>query len=186
MPSSILYLDPIKPRAASVMTTAELAEWCGLGKNSIPRLIDFFGIRELSRSAKNHKFSTYEVMRKVLGVTPDNADDMAMLLYPLQKSAWVSEQTGLSVSGINAAICEKRLQMPSPVELTRTNPTQAAARSRRWIPAQIDAYLKNDPIPFVTALTPCLDPKPQQETTSRNAFAAIFSDNAKVSRQSQL
>ena len=186
MTAFIACLTPIILRTSAVMTTAELAAWAQLGKNSVPRLTAGFGIRELSGSAKNHRYSVHEVMRKVLGVTAGHSEDLEPLLYPLQKSTWVSAYTGLSVSAINAAICEKRLTLPAPIELTHTDHGQAAARGRRWVPVQIDAYLRNEPIPFMPAMTSGPAPKTASQTISRNVFVAICSDNAKVSRQCHL
>jgi hypothetical protein len=179
-------LAPLELRTPAVMTTAELASWAQIGKNTVPRLVNFFGLRELSGSAKNHRFAVHDVMKKVLGVTLRGPDDLEVLLYPLQKSRWVSEYTGLSVSAINAAICENRLMLPAPIELTRTANGQAAPRSRRWIPAQIEAYLRNDPIPFMPETTPLSHTKTASKPTSRNVFAAICSDNTEVSRQCHL
>lgn len=186
MTAFIASLTPIVLRTSAVMSTAELAAWAQIGKNSVPRLTIGFGIRELSGSAKNHRYSVHEVMRKILGVTARNAEDLEALLYPLQKSTWVSEYTGLSVSAINASICEKRLTLPAPVELTQTGHGQAAARGRRWIPAQIDAYLRNDPIPFMPVMASVQATQTAPKTASRNVFAAMCSDNAKVSRQCHL
>ncbi|WP_417277505.1 hypothetical protein [Celeribacter sp.] len=186
MTAFIASLNPIVLRTSSVMSTGELAAWAQLGKNSIPRLIEGFGIRELSGSAKNHRYSVHDVMRQILGVTVRHAEDLEPLLYPLQKSTWVAAYTGLSVSAINAAICEKRLTLPAPIELTHTDHRQAAARGRRWVPAQIDAYLRNEPIPFIPTITTGPAPKTASQPISRNVFAAICSDNAKVSRQCHL
>ena len=186
MTAFIASLTPIMLRTSAVMTTAELAAWAQLGKNSVPRLTASFGIRELSGSAKNHRYSVHEVMRKVLGVTAGHSEDLEPLLYPLQKSTWVSEYTGLSVSAINAAICENRLILPAPVELTTTGHGQAAARGRRWVPAQIDAYLRNEPNPFMPAMASGPANQTASQTASRNAVSAICSNNAKVSRQCHL
>lgn len=186
MTAFIASLTPIALRTSAVMSTAELAAWAQIGKNSVPRLTAGFDIRELSGHAKNHRYSVHDVMQKILGVAVRNAESMETLLYPLQKSTWVSEYTGLSVSAINAAICEERLTLPAPVELTQTGHGQAAARGRRWIPAQIDAYLRNDTIPFIPAIAAVPATNTASKTASRNVFAAICSDNAEVSRQCHL
>lgn len=184
MPTLVAYtppLDPIELRFPVVMTTAELAAWCQIGKNNVPHIVSYFGLNELSGAAKNHRFSVHEVMRKIIGVTPLGDAEIKALLYPLQKATWVSERTGLGVSSINAAICENRLLLPAPIEVSRTRPGRISARGRRWIPAQIEAYIRCDPIPFRAEQTPRPAPKPRSKPTFRNAFEAICSDNAEVS-----
>jgi len=184
MPTLVAYtppLDPIELRFPIVMTTAELAAWCQVGKNTVPYIISYFGLKELSGAAKNHRFGVHEIMRKIIGVTPFGDAEIKALLYPLQKAPWVSERTGLSVSSINAAICENRLLLPAPIEVTSTQTGRTAARGRRWLPAQIEAYIRSDPIPFQAKRAPRPDPKSRSKPTFRNAFEAICSDNAEVS-----
>ena len=135
---------PITLRTPGVMTTAELAAWLQIGKNSVPQLAARFGIREITGNAKNHRFPVHNVLRKILGVTPQTPEDLQSLLVPLQKVSWVSLMTGLSVSAISANVCEKRGAPPAPIELTVTGQDQAPARGRRWIPAQIEAHLRGD------------------------------------------
>lgn len=174
-------LDPVELRFPVVMTSAELAAWCQVGKNTVPHIITHYGLKELSGAAKNHRFAVHEVMRKIIGVTPHGDAEVKVLLYPLQKAPWVSERTGLGVSSINAAICENRLLLPAPIEVTPTQPGRTAARGRRWIPAQIEAYIRCDPIPFQTERAPRPASKSRSKPTFRNAFEAICSDNAEVS-----
>lgn len=179
-------LSPVTLRFPAVMTTAELAAWAQVGKNAVPQLAARFGIREITGHAKNHRFAIHDVLRKIIGVSPRNADDLDALLQPLQKATWVSGNVGLSVSALNAAICEKRLLLPAPIELTRTGHGQAPARGRRWIPSQIAAYLRGDPIPFLHDAGQLPAPKKPAEPTLGNVFAAICADNAGTSRQCQL
>lgn len=174
-------LDPIELRFPVVMTTAELAAWCQIGKNTVPHIITHFGLKELSGAAKNHRFGLHEVMHKIIGVTPLGHAEIKALLYPLQKATWVSQRSGLSVSSINAAVCENRLLMPAPIEVTPTQPGRTAARGRRWLPAQIEAYIRCDPIPFQAEQAPRPASKSQQNPTFGNAFEAICSDNAAAS-----
>ncbi|MEQ5829450.1 hypothetical protein J3456_19080 [Sulfitobacter sp. NFXS29] len=174
-------LDPIELRFPVVMTNAEMAAWCQVGKNTVPHIVRYFGLNELSGAAKNHRFGLHEVMGKIINVTPPDDAEIKVLLYPLQKVTWVSERTGLSVSSINAAVCENRLLLPAPIEVTPTQPGRTAARGRRWVPAQIEAYIRNDPIPFQVAPEPRPVPKSRSKPTFRNAFEAICSDNAEVS-----
>jgi len=174
-------LDPIELRFPVVMTSAELSAWCQIGKNTVPHIVSYFGLNELSGAAKNHRFGVHEVMRKIIGVTPLGDAEIKAFLYPLQKATWVSERTGLGVSSINAAICENRLLLPAPIEVTPTQPGRTAARGRRWVPAQIEAYIRNDPIPFQTERVPRPASKSRLKPTFRNAFEAICSDNAAAS-----
>lgn len=182
---SLPFPTPLK--TPGVMTAAELAAWAQVGKNSVLLLVTRFGIRELTGNAKNHRFPVHDIFRKILGVTLMTPEEMEILLTPLQKVSWVSQMTGLSVSAISASVCEKRGALPSPVELTVTGPGQAPARGRRWIPAQTEAHLRGDPIPFLVSkislrtTTPKRVPQP-----ARNVFAAICGPNAEVSRQLQL
>ena len=178
----MISLPPqVELKTPGVMSATELATWAQVGKNMVPKLSNRFGIRELTGNAKNHRFSVHEVFRKVLGVTPQTPDDLERLLVPLQKALWVSRMTGLSVSTISAGACEKRGAIPLPVELTVTGKDQAAARGRRWIPAQIEAHLQGDPIPFLAPQTPS---KRVQKPVC-NVFTAICGANAEVSRQCQ-
>jgi len=41
-------------KTPGVMSTAELAAWAQVGKNTVPRLVTRFGIREVTGNAKNH------------------------------------------------------------------------------------------------------------------------------------
>jgi hypothetical protein len=179
----MISLPPqVELKTPGVMSAKELAAWAQVGKNMVPILAHRFGFRELTGHAKYHRFSVHDVLRKILGVRPQTPDDLERLLIPLQKASWVSRMTGLSVSAISAGACEKRGAIPLPVELTVTGKDQAAARGRRWIPAQIEAHLRGDPIPFLAPQTP---PKRVQEPAC-NVFAAICGANAEVSRQLQL
>jgi hypothetical protein len=174
-------------RTPGIMTTGELATWAQIGKNAVPMLVGRFGIRELTGNAKNRRYPARSVLRAVLGVSPATQEDMERLLIPLQKATWVAQVTGLSVSTISAAVCDKRGALPSPVELTATGPDQAPARCRRWIPAQIEAHLQGGPIPFLAAQTsPRKTPSKRAPDPADNVFAAICGSNAGVSRQLQL
>lgn len=169
------------------MTTAELAAWAQVGKNAVPQLVDRFGVRELTGNAKNHRFAVQELLRKIIGVTAASQEDLAMLLMPLQKAAWVAQITGLSTSAISAGVCENRSPLPAPVELTATGPDQAPARGRRWLPVQVEAYLRGDPIPFLAPRLPLpKHPDTRAQEPARNVFAAICADSARSSRQVQL
>lgn len=174
-------------RTPGVLSTAELAAWAQAGKNAVPQLVGRFGIRELTGNAKHHRFSVYDVLRKVLEVSPQTPEDLERLLIPLQKASWVSQMTGLSVSAISASACEKRGALPLPIELTVTGPNKAPARGRRWIPAQIEAHLRGDPIPFLPSPEPARKaPSECNPNPPRNVFAVICGSNAQVSRQLQL
>lgn len=178
---------PLALRSPAVMTTAELAAWCRIGKNAVPRLVTRFGIREISGNAKNHRYPLHSVLRAILGVTPRSPEDLESLLIPLQKASWVSQMTGLSISSISADVCQDRGALPRPVELTATGPGQAPARGRRWIPAQIAAHLRGDTIPFLAPQAPLQGaPETRPQAAAGNVFAAICSDNAEVSRQCRL
>lgn len=178
---------PITLRTPGVMTTGEFAAWAQVGKNAVPHLMTRFGIREITGNAKNHRYPVHDVLRKILGFTPRSMEDLESLLVPLQKVSWVSQMTGLSVSAISAGACEKRGALPSPLELNATGPDQAPARGRRWIPSQIAAHLRGDPIPFLASQPPARKaPSKPVPTSARNVFAAICGSNAEVSRQLRL
>lgn len=179
--------SPFSLKTPGVMSTSELAGWAQVGKNMVPQLVGRFGIRELTGNAKNHRFPVHDVLRKVLGVTPETPEDLERLLTPLQKVSWVSQITGMSVSAISASACEKRGPLPYPVQLSVTGQDQAPARGRRWVPAQIEAHLRGDPIPFLASRT-WLPPAPCKHfpPSARNVFAEICGSNAEVSRQLQL
>jgi len=175
-------LEPIILRTPTVMTTAELAAWGQVGKNSLPQLVSRFGIRELTGNAKSHRFGVHDVLRKIIGISPTTSEEMVQLLIPLQKASWVSQVTGLSTSAISARICENRSLLPAPVELTATGPDQAPARGRRWLAVQIEAYLRGDPIPFLAPQKPHPERSlNRDQEPARNVFAAICADNARSS-----
>ena len=178
-----MHLEPIKLKRAGVMSTAELAAWAQIGKNNVQPIIRRFQIREITGNRKYHRFPIHDVLKKILGVTPRTTEDLERLLIPLQKAKWVSEMTGLSVSAISASVCEKRGVLPSPIELTISGRDRAPARSRRWIPAQIEAHLRGDPIPSFASQKP-IQKAPSESVTDPacNVFAAICGSNAKVSR----
>lgn len=178
--------SPSPLKTPGVMSTAELAAWAQIGRNTVPQLVRRFGIRELTGNAKNHRFPVHDVLRKVLGVNPQTPEDLERLLIPLQKVSWVSQMTGMSVSAISASVCEKRGSLPSPIQLSVTGKDQAPARGRRWVPAQIEAHLRDDPIPFLAPQNQArkapvkLAPEP-----ACNVFAAICGANAGDARQLQ-
>lgn len=151
--TALWIIPPINLRTPGVMTATELAAWAKVGKNTVPRLVQHFGLRAVTGHAKNRRYSVLEITRKLLEVTPESPDDLDLLLAPLQKASWVSAVTGLSVSAINAAVCEKRGDLP----------------------AQIEAHLRGDPIPFL----PCAAPV-KIVTTPRpsNVFEQIVASNA--------
>ncbi|WP_372921561.1 hypothetical protein [Roseovarius sp.] len=181
LPGSISLKTP------GVMSTAELAKWAQVGKNTVPRLVARFGLREITQFSKNHRFPVHDVLRKVLGVTPETPEDLERLLTPLQKVSWVSQTTGMSVSAISASVCEKRGPLPYPVQLSVTGQDQAPARGRRWVPAQVEAHLRGDPIPFLASQTSLPKaPSKHAPPSARNVFAEICGSNAEVSRQLQL
>lgn len=179
--------SPSPLRTPGVMSTAELAAWAQVGRNTVPQLVGRFDIRELTGNAKHRRFPVHDVLRKIFGVTPGSPEDLERLLIPLQKVSWVSEMTGLSVSAISASVCEKRGSLPSPIELTVTGQDQAPARGRRWIPAQIEAHLRGDPIPFLAPRTPDRKALPKRvQEPACNVFAAICGANAGEALQLQL
>jgi len=178
--------SPTPLRTSTVMTTAELASWAQVGKNAVPRLVSQFGIREITGNTKNHRFAVHEIMRKIIGVAPKTAEDLQCLLVPLQKATWVARVTGLSVSAINAAACEKRNGFPLPIELSVTMADQAAARGRRWIPSQIEAHLRGEPIPFIMLKAPQKSAQRRASDLQSDAFAAMCAADAELSRQCQL
>lgn len=184
----MISLPPqVELKTPGVMSAKELAAWAQVGKNMVPILAHRFGFRELTGHAKYHRFSVHDVLRKILGVSPQTPDDLERLLIPLQKATWVSRMTGLSVSAISAGACEKRGALPSPIELTVTGQDQAPARGRRWIPAQIEAHLRGDPVPFLASqIAAQKTPRKRAPASARNVFAAICGSNAEVSRQLQL
>lgn len=170
-------------RTPGILTTAELAAWAQIGKNSVPQLVTRFRIREITGNAKNHRFPLHDVLRKILGVSPQTPEDLDRLLIPLQKASWVAQMIGLSVSTISASVCEEKGVLPSPVELTVTGSDRAPARGRRWIPAQIEAHLRGDLIPFLAPQTTTRKAPPKRTPApARNVFEAICNSNAEVSR----
>lgn len=146
-------------------------------------MVGRFGIREVTGNSKNHRFPLHDVFKKIVGVSPQTSEDLERLLMPLQKASWVAQMTGMSVSSINAGVCEKRGVLPPPVELTETEAGQAPARGRRWIPAQIEAHLRGDPIPFLACRTAApKTPSKRVANADRNVLADICGSNAEVSR----
>lgn len=179
--------SPSSLRTPGVMSTTELAAWAQVGRNIVPKLAHRFGFRELTGNAKHRRYSVHDVLRKVLGVSPQTPEDLERLLIPLQKVSWVSQMTGLSASAISASVCEKRGALPSPVQLSVTRQDQAPARGRRWFPAQIEAHLRGDPIPFLALPTPDRKaPQKRVQEPARNVLAEICGANAEDARQLQL
>jgi hypothetical protein len=172
---------PLVLKNPAVMSTAELAAWAQIGRNTVPLLVGRFGIRELTGNAKYHRYPVHDILRKILGVSPQSPEDLERLLIPLQKVSWVSQMTGFSVSAISASVCENRSTLPLPIELTISVQGQAPARGRRWIPAQIEAHLRGDPIPFLASQKPVRNaPLKDISAPTCNVFAAICGSKAKV------
>jgi len=177
-----LHVEPISLRSPIVMTSSELAAWAQVGKNAVPALVKLFGIRSRAVGSQNHRYSVHDVMRKIIGVAPTNNDELNLLLKPLQKSTWVAQMTGFSVSAVNAAACEKRTSSLPSFQLSAEKRGQASPRSRRWIPEQIEAHLRGDPLPFRQVSQSEKPTKKPVAQASRNVFAAICTGNAEVSR----
>jgi hypothetical protein len=49
--------SPSSLKTPGVMSTAELAAWAQIGRNTVPQLIGRFGSRELTGNAKNYFLS---------------------------------------------------------------------------------------------------------------------------------
>ena len=183
----IVMPSPSPVKTPGVMSATELVAWAQIGRNMLPQFVARFGIRELTGNAKHRRYSVHDVLRKVLGVTPQTPEDLERLLIPLQKVSWVSQMTGMSVSAISARVCEKRGALPSPVQLSVAGKDQAPARGRRWIPAQIEAHLRGDPIPFLAPQTQARKtPSKRFTPPARNVLAEICGANAGDARQLQL
>ena len=177
-----LQVEPIILKSPIVMTSSELAAWAQVGKNAIPALVALFDLRSMAEGSQNHRYSVHDVMRKIIGITPANNEELNLLLRPLQKSTWVARMTGFSVSAINAAACEKRPSSLPSFQLSAEKRGQASPRSRRWIPEQIEAHLRGDPLPFRQVSLSERSVKKSVKPASRNVFAAICTGNAEVSR----
>jgi len=176
-------VQPLLLKTPGVMTASELAAWAQIGKNSVQQLVSRFGIREITAGKRGLRFSAPLVLKNVIGIAPQSREELDQMLVPLQKASWVAQLTGLSVSTINAAACANRSGLPAPVELTRTDPDQAAPRSRRWVPAQVIAHLNGEDVPFTTQAHE--SPRGASDD-DRNVFPAFSAANAEISLQCQL
>ncbi len=177
-----LQVEPISLRNPIVMTSSELAAWTQISKNSVPLLVKLFDIRSIAEGSQNHRYSVHDVMRKIIGVSFESSEELKQLLRPLQKATWVARMTGCSVSAVNAAACEKRsISLPS-FQMSAAKRGKAPPRSRRWIPEQIEAHLRGDPLPFRHASTSGKPAKTLITPASSNVFSSICTGNAEVSR----
>lgn len=176
---SLQDLKPIDLRSPDVMSIAELTAWTQIGKNSIPRLLKHFAIREVTGKTSHLRFSTHDIMRRIVGVRPETPGELYQLLMPLQPALWVAAITGTSRSTLSAHARNPHLDFPSPINLLTTTSGQAAPRGRRWIPAQIEAHIRGEIIPFLAQKSTSPEPA---HTPSRNVFAAICASNAEGSR----
>lgn len=176
---SLCALKPLQLKSPDVMSQAELAAWAQVGKNAIPRLLAHFAIREITGKANHWRYSTHDIFRMILGTEPQSAEDVPLLLKPLQTAGWVEAITGISRSTLSTHARRPFLGFPAAINLLTTRSDQAAARGRRWIPAQIEAHIRGEDIPFLAGEIPPSNPSLPPDG---NVFAAICASNAEGSR----
>lgn len=165
----------LRPRSPVVMTVAELAAWANVSRNSVRRIVCHFGLREITGHSRHQKYSTIEIMRRVLDVEVQNEAELALLLRPLQGVAWVSRQTGISTSTLAARALDTEAQKPlRAISLFACESGGAAGRARRWVPAEVAAFVRGETVSFGGNLQ-----GPTHRTaTVGNAFAALWTTNA--------
>lgn len=174
--------EPVELRSSTVMSSSELCDWLQVGKNALPRIVRHYQIPEITGSSRAHRYGLNVVVKRILGVQMGPDSNLPLLLCPLQKVRWVADYTGMSESAINDALRQNRLHLPAPIALV--SPVQGREvqpRRRRWIPAQVEAYVAGMPLPFLAEQLhePSQSVRPAE--ASRNVFAAICTSSDRTS-----
>lgn len=174
----------IVPKTPGLLTRQELADLMNVGINEVPRLLDRFHLTPIEA-----RFPVRSVWRQVLGVEPRDEDEAALLMEQLQPITWVAAQVGKASSTVRSKLSEGTFEYPGPI--ADLGDAQKTSRSRRWLPAQIRAARRGDPVPVFRAVEPLRpDARATAEPASEpapeavnNAFAEILRLNAEKSRQ---
>lgn len=171
--------QPLKLRFPLMMTVAELACWSNVSRNSVGRLVSHFGLRETTGHTRHQKYPIVDVMRLVLDIDIQSNAEIDLLLRPLAGAAWVSRQTGVSPSTLSArALQGDDGSSLRAISLFPPAPGGGASRARRWIPAEVDAHVRGDAMPFKRISRRMRQSAP----TDRNAFAALWTTNTEDAR----
>jgi hypothetical protein len=174
----------IVPGTSGLLTRQELADWLNVGINEVPRLLRRFHLTPIEG-----RFPVRSVWRQVLGVEPQDDDEAALLMERLQPITWVARQIGKAPSTVRNRLSEGTFEYPGPI--ADLGDPKKTSRSRRWLPAQIRAARRGDPVPTFRAVEPL---RPDVEASAEpaaepapeavnNAFAEILRLNAENSRQ---
>lgn len=171
--------EAVELRSPTVMSSTELCDWLQVGKNALPSIARHYQLPELTGSSRSHRYGLNVVMKQILGVRIGPDSNLPLLLCPLQNVRWVADYTGMSVSAISDATRQNRLHLPAPIVLVSpVKGRDVQPRRRRWIPAQVAAYVAGMPLPFLAekSLKPSLPS--HSDEASRNVFAAICTSSA--------
>ena len=174
-------LAPVTLRSPAVMSQGELARWAQIGRNAVPRLVEQYGIREITRQQRHQRYSVTDVLARILNINPSDADEEQQLLIPLQTTDWVAQMTGRSRSTLSERARLGGLPYRA-IDLFATSAAQGASRCRRWIAAQVVADLTGVPLPFLEQDQCDREPNIQP---SGNGFAALWHGTAGEARQCQ-
>lgn len=175
-------LEAVELRSPTVMSSSELCDWLQVGKNALPGIARHYQIPELTGSSRSHRYGLNVVMKQILGIRIGPDSNLPLLLCPLQRVGWLAAYTGMSESAISDALRQNRLQLPAPIVLASpVKGRDVQPRRRRWIPAQVEAYVAGMQLPFLAEKSH----KPSQPVSSaeasHNVFAAICTSSAGTS-----
>ena len=159
----------IVPGAPGLLTRQELADLVNVGINEVPSLLGRFHLTPIEG-----RFPVRSVWRQVLGVEPQDDDEAALLMEQLQPITWVAAQIGKAPSTVRSKLREGTFEYPAPI--ADLGDPEKTSRSRRWLPEQIRAARRGDPVPTFRAVEPL---RPEVESTHASSSSTRWKKRCK-------
>ena len=172
-----IHITALDLQSPTAMSGSEVARWAQIGKNAVPGFVKAFGIREITGNRQFRKYPVSDVLTNILGTAGGVPADRVLLLVPLLTVTQLAALTGMSESAISARARAMRPDFPVPVQISGS--AENNPRGRRWIHAQVNAYLMGLPDPLVAMRKAAGE---AGMPAASNVFAQLRPGNAKGSR----
>ena len=171
------HMTALDLRSPTVMSCGEIARWAQIGKNSVPGLVEAFGIREITGNKQFRKYLVTDVLMNILDTPGRTPAERVFLLVPLLTASQVAALIGMSESAVSARARTMQQNFPAPIQVSAAGDSNP--RGRRWIHAQVHAYLMGLPDPLVAMRQAA---KAAVTPDASNVFAQLVPGNATGSR----
>lgn len=135
-------IQTIEPKTPGLLTRQELASYLQVDYDAVPDIARRFGLT----TVEDH-FPERAVWRQVLGLEPIDEAAADLLRQQLQDIGWVSRRVGKATSTIRDKIRAGTFQYSPGVQLGAVVADRPAPRTRRFVPALIEAQRCDDPVP---------------------------------------